>query len=81
MCNCNKPRRPVGDSSAKAAAVTKSQAQQVREAQAAKRSTSTAKAASRYSLTTDGRTMTFGSRLEAEAANARAGRTGTVRPA
>lgn len=39
MCNCNKPRRPVGDSSAKSAAVTKSAAQKVREAQAAKRAT------------------------------------------
>lgn len=74
-CACNKPKRPVANSAAKAAAITtKSPAQKTREAQAAKR-------ASGYSLIMpSGRVQRFGSRLEADAANAREGRRGKVRP-
>lgn len=39
MCACNKPKRPVANSAAKAERVTKSAAAQVREAQAARRAT------------------------------------------
>lgn len=65
-CNCGKKRQPLGMTNGKGQKGTEGTAKQTGQTQ-------------RFVLTeTSGKTQTFGSRLEAEAARIRKGRAGTI---
>lgn len=85
-CNCNKNKTQGSSKTPMSAAASKTQ-QAIRDAQASQRSTMRDNGApmkgktQTFALVTrDGKTLKFGSRLEADAENVRLGYTGTVKP-